>query len=201
MKKNGILILLTVTLLVCALALGGCGKDAEEAVSNEDITTEENAQAEKEETAEASAEMEPASEEPAETNVEPAEKEAPKEEPVKEKPEKKKKEEKQKSKAKKKTSSGKTEKEKEKKWVDPVYKTVDHPEEGHYETVTEWYCLCGKYVGSKEGWKKHREDFIASNGGVCNGEHVRPDPKEKQVWVVDKEAWSEKVLVSEGHWE
>ena len=95
---------------------------------------------------------------------------------------------------------------KQKKWVDPVYETVEHPEEGHYESVVvgqRYFCLCGQEVDSPEGWKQHRADFIASNGGKCNGQHVSytmEDIVEEQ-YVVDSPAWSEKVLASEGHWE
>lgn len=86
---------------------------------------------------------------------------------------------------------------KAKKWIEPVYKTVSHPEEGH--TEVRYYCKCGKDVGSVAGWKKHRADFIESNGGVCNGEHVNYSMEEE--YIVDKAAWTEEVLVSEGHWE
>ena len=194
--KKEILILLAV-LMAVILALAGCGKEAveneESAVTGESIQNEEPAREEN-----AADTIEEPGEE---TQTEASEEEtgsADNAQPEKKETKKKKTENKKNDKS----SEKKTEeKESKKKWVEPVYKTVEHPEEGHYETVTEWYCLCGKYVGSKEGWKKHREEFIASNGGVCNGEHVRPDPKEEQVWVVDKAAWSEQVLVSEGHWE
>lgn len=194
--KKEILILLAV-LMACVLAFAGCGKEAAEneesaatgeRVRNEESVRDDNATETVEEPVEETQKEASEEETGAADNAQPEKQEAAK----------KKTDDKKNDKASEKKTK---EKEKKKKWVEPVYKTVEHPEEGHYETVTEWYCLCGKYVGSKEGWKKHREEFIASNGGVCNGEHVRPDPKEEQVWVVDKAAWSEQVLVSEGHWE
>ena len=94
---------------------------------------------------------------------------------------------------KKSTSKEKEKKKKEEKKPKPVYKTVTHPEEGH--TEVHYFCKCGKEVGSVDGWKKHRADFIESNGGVCNGEHVNYSMEEK--YVVDREAWTEQVLVSE----
>ena len=68
---------------------------------------------------------------------------------------------------------------------------------------TRYFCLCGLEVGSPDGWKQHRADFIASNGGVCNGKHVSYSKEDvtEEHWVVDSPAWDEQVLVSEGHWE
>lgn len=62
----------------------------------------------------------------------------------------------------------------------PIYETIHHPEEGHWETVT---------IVDKEAWTETIEH-----------------PEEghwETVIIVDKEAWDEEVLVSpeEGHWE
>lgn len=62
----------------------------------------------------------------------------------------------------------------------PIYDTIHHPEEGHWETVT---------IIDKEAWTETIEH-----------------PEEghwETVIIVDKEAWDEEVLVSpeEGHWE
>ena len=62
----------------------------------------------------------------------------------------------------------------------PIYETIHHPEEGHWETVT---------IIDKEAWTETIEH-----------------PEEghyETVTIVDKEAWDEEVLVSpeEGHWE
>ena len=202
MKRKKLLIMMLITVLVISSAvLTSCRKKAEtsekpEPAAAEETTADkaENAQVPEGSGSENAAENSDA-EEPAEEAADTSAKKTTKKE---EKKNTSKKTEKSKEKDGGENTASKTA---QKKWVDPVYKTVEHPEEGHYETETEWYCLCGKYVGSKDGWKQHREEFLASNGGVCNGEHVRPDPKEVQVWVVDKPAWTEKVLVSEGHWE
>lgn len=55
----------------------------------------------------------------------------------------------------------------EKTWVPPEYKTVAHPEEGHYEKTetsaawTEYYdvfiCYCGLEFPSHAAWKAHSD--------------------------------------------
>ena len=116
-------------------------------------------------------------------------------------------------------------------WVDPVYEEVYHEEVGHWETKTHTVTkvICGgtdhnpgdpNYDGpfggpspifdDVSGWKAHQEAFIAEMRKddpyyQCTGRH-RP-AKEIQVeesydeWVVDEAAWTEQVLVTEGHWE
>ena len=94
-----------------------------------------------------------------------------------------------------------------------MYETVNHPEEGHYETVTHEVqkvrCNCGILFDSAAEQKAHQDAFIAEMRKtdpdyVCTGTHMGyfvTETESEEVYVVDKEAWSEQVLVSEGHWE
>lgn len=64
-----------------------------------------------------------------------------------------------------------------------VYDTVHHPEEGHYEVRTICH-TCGMDIS---GWAvKHLEESLN-----CIGYG------DKEVWIVDKAAWDEQVLVKE----
>ena len=85
----------------------------------------------------------------------------------------------------------------------PVYETVHHPEEGHWETVT---------IIDKEAWTEtinHPEEGHYETVTVIDKEawtETIEHPEEghyETVTIVDKEAWDEEVLVSpeEGHWE
>lgn len=107
---------------------------------------------------------------------------------------------------------------KEKVWVEPVYKAVHHAEVGHHETqtVVEGYmnteitgehvaCYCGATFNTTNEWGAHSEAAGRQSG--CGGYRVVPTysevwvaPITQQVWVVDKPAWTEQVLVSEGYW-
>lgn len=64
-----------------------------------------------------------------------------------------------------------------------VYETVHHPEEGHYEVRTICH-TCGMDIS---GWAvKHLEESLN-----CIGYG------DKEVWIVDKAAWDEQVLIKE----
>ena len=105
-------------------------------------------------------------------------------------------------------------------WVE-VYKDVYHAEEGHYENVlvkeawTETVPIyetkivsicngCGKDITGHE-WD-HIEDQVLSGNNACGGFHdeqrkvqtgtntITHDAIYEQKWVVDKAAWTEKVL-------
>ena len=100
---------------------------------------------------------------------------------------------------------------KDKVWVEPVYQTVYHEEEGHYETVQvqKVKCKCGIVFDTAAEHKAHQDAFIESERirlndptFTCNGTHTaRYITVDEQVYVVDKEAYSEEILVTEGHWE
>ena len=67
-----------------------------------------------------------------------------------------------------------------------VYETVHHPEEGHYEIRT----ICNNCGADISGHAvEHMGSFI--NGNYCLGYG------DKEVWIVDKAAWDEQVLVKE----
>lgn len=97
-------------------------------------------------------------------------------------------------------------------WVDPVYKTVHHPEEGHYDTVVtkvkKVRCNCGEIFDTREEWKAHQEAFLAEMRKtdpdyVCTGTHLSTYvnvEESEQVYVVDQAAYDEEVLVREGYW-
>lgn len=100
----------------------------------------------------------------------------------------------------------------EKVWVEPVYKTVHHPEEGHYDIkyhkVKKVQCNCGEIFDTREQWKAHQDAFIAEMRKtdpdyVCTGTHLSTYvniEEPEQVYVVDSEAYDEQVLVREGYW-
>ena len=101
-------------------------------------------------------------------------------------------------------SSG-SQKASKKVWVEPVYKTVHHDETGHYETIEKYKCPkgCGTFdtyaaAAAHQQWhiEKMREtdpDF------VCDG-RFSPRAYYTQVYVVDREAYDETILVKEGYW-
>ena len=96
--------------------------------------------------------------------------------------------------------------------------TVEHPEEGHYETVVvkpAWdeevhrigtFCHnCGFEIHSIDEWIAHSE---ASNGQCMSygdkevTEIIHHEAVVEQQWKVDKPAWTETVEhPEEGHWE
>ncbi len=120
---------------------------------------------------------------------------------------------------KKKAESKKDSKKKpEKKWVEPVYKEVYHEEEGHYETQNTGRIKCcgrrsGKdgcpvYFSSMDAYKSHQQAYVEKKRKElndpdyeCQGDHAPAKYETEEVWVVDSPAWTEKVLVKEGHWE
>lgn len=74
------------------------------------------------------------------------------------------------------------------------------------------YCGESPIFDDYEGWKAHQDAFLAEMRKTdpyyqCTGRHRPakyidvPEEVSEQVWVVDRAAWTEKVLVSEGHWE
>lgn len=66
---------------------------------------------------------------------------------------------------------------------DAVYETVHHPEEGHYEIRT----ICNTCGMDISGWAvKHLQE-----SKFCMGYGDR------EIWIVDKAAWDEQVLVKE----
>ncbi|MDO4503356.1 MAG: hypothetical protein Q4D06_09300, partial [Coriobacteriia bacterium] len=98
-------------------------------------------------------------------------------------------------------------------WVEPVYKTVHHKEQGHYETQTQKVqkvkCNCGKLFDTSSAWKAHQDAFLkymrenVDPNYTCKGDHLShyvTVEESKQVYVVDKEAYDEKVLVKKGYW-
>lgn len=116
---------------------------------------------------------------------------------------------------KKSTADGKASSSSSKKrtWVEPVYKTVHHKEQGHYESQTvqvqKVRCNCGTVFDTAASWKAHQDAFIqhmrdtVDPNYVCKGDHLShyvTVDEIKQVYVVDREAYDEKVLVKEGYW-
>lgn len=91
-----------------------------------------------------------------------------------------------------------------------MYKTVHHEEQGHYETkeVQKVRCNCGELFDTAAEWKAHQNAFLkhmretVDPNYTCQGDHLSHyvNVTEKE-WVVDKAAYSEKVLVTPGHWE
>lgn len=94
------------------------------------------------------------------------------------------------------------------KWVKYVANTIQHKEEGHYETkvVKEAYdepqysamvvCGCGKAFNTVEEWADHQIDDDCILGySVKNVEvgKIHHDAETTQVWVVDKPAYTEYV--------
>lgn len=93
-------------------------------------------------------------------------------------------------------------------WVKYVANTIQHKEEGHYETkvVKEAYdepqysamvvCGCGKAFNTVEEWADHQTDDDCILGySVKNVEvgKIHHDAETTQVWVVDKPAYTEYV--------
>ena len=93
------------------------------------------------------------------------------------------------------------------KWVKYVANTIQHKEEGHYETkvVKAAYdepqysakvvCGCGKDLGTDD-WN------VINHGDICDGSYsciqvqvgtIHHDAETTQVWVVDKPAYTEYV--------
>lgn len=70
--------------------------------------------------------------------------------------------------------------------VAPVYDYIDHPQEGHYET---YEVVPGYY----ESYTKD------ADGNVVPIEDTWVEPTMGERYVIDKEAWTEKVLVKEGY--
>ncbi|MSR93947.1 hypothetical protein FYJ34_12225 [Clostridiaceae bacterium 68-1-5] len=111
--------------------------------------------------------------------------------------------------------------EKKREWVPPVYETITHPEEGHYETKVivpayETQRQVGTYVLSSDGATFYGEDavlqwgeYAQSKGRGSNVTSYSTQPLwetytvpavTEQVWVVDKAAWVENKLVKEGYY-
>lgn len=94
------------------------------------------------------------------------------------------------------------------KWVKYVSNTIQHKEEGHYETKVvkaaydepqyDWHNVCnkcGKDLGTDE-WD------LLNHGDICDGSYsciqvqvgtIHHDAETTQVWVVDKPAYTEYV--------
>lgn len=94
------------------------------------------------------------------------------------------------------------------KWVKYVSNTIQHKEEGHYETKVvkaaydepqyDWHNVCnkcGKDLGTDD-WT------VANHGDICDGSYsciqvqvgtIHHDAETTQVWVVDKPAYTEYV--------
>ncbi|HHW95299.1 MAG TPA: hypothetical protein GX736_05185 [Mogibacterium sp.] len=181
MKKNfnrRIAFIIAVLLIVFSIALIACNKKTEENTSDNEITQTEVSD---------KTDSEPDKKEnPSNVEVKDEEIIASNESTASKKPEKKDP-----------SKKGKT-------WVPPVYKTVHHKEEGHYETKLLYVICtpgkCGKRFSTEAAWYKHWQDYMASNGGVCDHMHDNPRKVTEQVYVVDKPAYTEKVLVKKGYW-
>ena len=94
------------------------------------------------------------------------------------------------------------------KWVKYVVNTIQHKEEGHYETKVvkaaydepqyDWHNVCnkcGKDLGTDD-WN------VLNHGDICDGSYsciqvqvgtIHHDAETTQVWVVDKPAYTEYV--------
>ncbi len=111
--------------------------------------------------------------------------------------------------------------EKQREWVEPVYETIYHPEEGHYETreVSPAYenkRIVGEYVLSNDGATFYGDDAVLQwgeyvqskgRGSGVTSYSVQPiwetytvPAVTEQVWVVDKAAWVENKLIKEGYY-
>lgn len=79
------------------------------------------------------------------------------------------------------------------------YKTVHHPEEGHMELEIHLTCNgCGQDFGvvspdSQALWEAHMKEMVG-NGDYS---HMGYGTEQKEVWIVDKPAWDEQVLVKD----
>lgn len=97
------------------------------------------------------------------------------------------------------------------KWVKYVVNTIQHKEEGHYETKVvkaaydepqyDWHDVCNK-CGADLGDGLDGGEAIANHGDICDGSYsnvrvqvgtIHHDAETTQVWVVDKPAYTEYV--------
>ncbi|HHW95433.1 MAG TPA: hypothetical protein GX736_05870 [Mogibacterium sp.] len=99
-----------------------------------------------------------------------------------------------------------------KKWVPPVYKNVEHPAIVYYVATvqgngssTERFSGSGSTQGEADNnamnkFLQAQKDYIRKNKlPGCDGTYGQGRVIERQT-VVEKEAWTEKVLVKEGYW-
>ena len=96
-------------------------------------------------------------------------------------------------------------------WVKYVANTIQHKEEGHYETKVvkaaydepqyDWHDVCNK-CGADLGDGLDGGEAIANHGDICDGsysnvrvqvETIHRDAETPKVWVVDKPAYTEYV--------
>ena len=96
-------------------------------------------------------------------------------------------------------------------WVKYVANTIQHKEEGHYETKVvkeaydepqyDWHDVCNK-CGADLGDGLDGGEAIANHGDICDGSYsnvrvqvgtIHHDVETTQVWVVDKPAYTEYV--------
>lgn len=95
-----------------------------------------------------------------------------------------------------KAKSSKSSDSKGKTWVPPVYRYVNHPAETR--TVTVYSCKGGTF-SSMEDLRDAQQKYIRRNHlPGCDG--TFSNIKETTRTEVVKEAWTEKILVSEGYW-
>ena len=97
------------------------------------------------------------------------------------------------------------------KWVKYVANTIQHKEEGHYETKVvkvaydepqyDWHDVCNK-CGADLGDGLDGGEAIANHGDICDGSYsnvrvqvgtIHHDAETTKVWVVDKPAYTEYV--------
>lgn len=95
-----------------------------------------------------------------------------------------------------KEKSSKSSEKKGKTWVPPVYRYVHHPAETR--TVTTYSCKGGTFT-SMEALRGAQQKYIRRNHlPGCDG--TFSNIQETTRTEVVKEAWTEKILVSEGYW-
>lgn len=95
-----------------------------------------------------------------------------------------------------KEKSSKSSEKKGKTWVPPVYRYVHHPAETR--TVTTYSCKGGTF-SSMEALRGAQQKYIRRNHlPGCDG--TFSNIQETTRTEVVKEAWTEKILVSEGYW-
>lgn len=79
------------------------------------------------------------------------------------------------------------------------YDTIHHPEEGHMEIEMYLTCNgCGQNFGvvspdSQALWEAHMKEMVG-NGDYS---HMGYGTEQREVWIVDKEAWDEQVLIKD----
>ena len=79
------------------------------------------------------------------------------------------------------------------------YDTIHHPEEGHMEIEMHLTCNgCGQNFGvvspdSQALWEAHMKEMVG-NGDYS---HMGYGTEQREVWIVDKEAWDEQVLIKD----